>query len=181
MTEKPGTIGDPDIYLGGKLRKVTLDNSVWTWEMSPSKYIQDAARNAEEYLEKNFGGRKLPKKASAPWPPNYVAELDSTPELTTEHASYYQLAIGVLHWAVELGRVDIITEVSVLASQMAQPREGHLDAVFHVFGYLKIKHNSQQVYDPTYPDIDMSNFIQTDWESIYGDVKEAIPLEKPEP
>ena len=45
---KPGTIGDPDIYLGGKLRKVQLNNGVWAWGMSPSKYVQDAVRNSEE-------------------------------------------------------------------------------------------------------------------------------------
>jgi len=44
---------------------------------------------------------------------------------------------------VELGRVDIIMEVSLLASQMAMPCEGHLEAVFHIFGHLKQKHNSQ--------------------------------------
>jgi hypothetical protein len=31
---------------------------------------------------------------------------------------------------VELGRIDMITEVSLLASHMALPREGHLDAIF---------------------------------------------------
>ena len=124
---KPGTIGDPDIYLGGKLRKVQLNNGVWAWGMSPSKYVQDAVRNSEEYLGRNFGGRKLQKRASSPWPSEYTAELDSTPELTPEQASYYQSQIGVLQWAVELGLVDIITEVSILAFQMAQPREGHLE------------------------------------------------------
>ena len=178
---KPGTIGDPDIYLGGKLRKVQLNNGVWAWGMSPSKYVQDAVRNSEEYLGRNFGGQKLQKRASSPWPSEYTAELDSTPELTPEQASYYQSQIGVLQWAVELGRVDIITEVSILASQMAQPREGHLEAVFHVFAYLKNKHNSRQIYDPTYPDIDMTNFNETNWKYFFEDVKEAIPLDAPEP
>ena len=45
---------------------------------------------------------------------------------------------------VEIGRLDIITEVSLVASHMAMPREGHLDAdVLHIFGYLKIKYNSR--------------------------------------
>ena len=38
---KPGSIGDPDIYLGAKLRKVRLDNGVEAWSMSPSKYVQE--------------------------------------------------------------------------------------------------------------------------------------------
>jgi hypothetical protein len=30
------------------------------------------------------------------------------------------------------------------------------------------------VFDPTYPSVDMGNFIKTDWKSMYGDVKEII-------
>ena len=32
----------------------------------------------------------------------------------------------------ELERIDIITDVSMLASQLALPREGHLKAVFFI-------------------------------------------------
>ena len=59
---------------------------------------------------------------------------------------------------VEIGRLDIITEVSTLALQMAMPREGHMDVVFHVFVYLKARHNLRMVFDPTYPYIDKTNF-----------------------
>ena len=82
---------------------------------------------------------------------------------------------------VELGRVDLITEVSLLASQVAMPREGHLEAVFHIYSYLNCKHNSRMVFDPTYPEIDMSNFKECDWKSFYGDCKEAIPSNTPLP
>ena len=37
------------------------------------------------------------------------------------------------------------------------------------------------VFDPTYPEIDLSNFVEQDWKNFYGDVKEAIPLNMPEP
>ena len=35
--------------------------------------------------------------------------------------------------------------------------------------------------DPSYPKIDMRNFHQADWTDFYGDVKEAIPDNAPEP
>jgi hypothetical protein len=135
---KPGSIGSLDIYLGSKLREVTLDNGVSTWGMSPSKYVQESVQNIEKYMQ------KLPKKAaSGPWPSNYASEMNASDELDAEMSSYYQSQIGVLHWIVELGRVDIMTEVSTLASHMALPREGHLDAVFSIFRYyLKRRHNS---------------------------------------
>jgi hypothetical protein len=68
---KAGSIGDPDIYLGTKLRKVDLENGVQAWSMSPSKYIKDAVRNVDDYLSKN-GDRKLPGRCKAPWPTDYV-------------------------------------------------------------------------------------------------------------
>jgi hypothetical protein len=64
-----------------------------------------------------------------------------SPELDTKHASFFQSQIGILQLAMELGQVDIITEVSMLPSHLALPREGHLAAVYFVFAYLKKKHN----------------------------------------
>eukprot|EP00957_Ditylum_brightwellii_P060277 4577832-Ditylum_brightwellii.AAC.1 len=33
---KPGSVGDPDMYLGTKLRRMRLDNGVIAWGMSPA-------------------------------------------------------------------------------------------------------------------------------------------------
>ena len=98
-----------------------------------------------------------------------------------EWANYYQHLIGVLHWMLELGRVDIITEVSILAWQTAAPCMGHLDAALHVMSYLKMKHNARMVYDPSYPKIDMSDFKTNDWTEFYGPVKEPVPPNAPPP
>jgi hypothetical protein len=59
----------------------------------------------------------------------YEPNLDVTPELDAERSSLYQSQIGVLRWMVEIGQVDILTDVSVLSSHLALPREGHLKAV----------------------------------------------------
>jgi hypothetical protein len=80
---------------------------------------------------------------------------------------------------VELGRIDIITEVSMLSTFLFMPREGHLDAVYHLFAYLSLHHNARVVFDPTYPDVDMRAFIKTDWKPMHGDVKEEIPPNAP--
>ncbi len=47
--------------------------------------------------------------------------------------------------------------------------------------YLKAKHNSRLVFDPTYSNIDLSNFQTCEWKEFYGDVKEGIPLDAPKP
>jgi hypothetical protein len=46
---KPGSMRDPEFYLGAKLRDVTLPNGVRAWAMSPCKYIQAAVANVKEY------------------------------------------------------------------------------------------------------------------------------------
>ena len=175
---KPGSICDPDIYLGAKLRSIRLNNGVKCWSMSSVKYVQEAVRNVEDYIEKNLDGRKFKRN---PWPSNYTTEDDESPELPPMLASYYQHLIRILHWIVELGRVDLVTEVSLLASQMAMPRCGHLDAALHVIAHLKSQSNAQMVFDPTYPDIYCPEFKKQDWTHFNGDVREAISMNTPEP
>ena len=178
---KPGSIGDLDFYLGGKLQKIRLPNGVFAWVNSSSKYVQEIVANVEKHIGQNLGGRKLSKWAKAPWLSNYTAKDNTTPELDTEWANYYQHLISILHWTLELGRVDIITEVSILASQMVAPHMGHLHAALHVVSYLKRKHNAHMVYDPSYPKINMSDFKTNDWTEFYGSVKEPILLNAPRP
>ena len=44
---KPGSIGDPDIYLGTKLKPTVLPNGVVAWGMSSSKYVKEAVTNVD--------------------------------------------------------------------------------------------------------------------------------------
>ena len=50
---KPGSIGDPDIYLGSKVKQVDLegetprDEPTKAWGLSPTKYITAAINNVE--------------------------------------------------------------------------------------------------------------------------------------
>ena len=121
----------------------------------------------------------MPKKAANPFPGNYEPELDTTPTLNPELSSWYASLIGMLRWMVEIGQVDIITEVSKMAShQMASPREGHLDALMHIFGFLQINHNSRMAYNPSYPTIDMNVFKPNDWKSFYGNVEGLSPASR---
>lgn len=179
---KPDSVGDPDIYLGAKLRQTRLENGVWAWALSPSKYVGQAVRNCTKHLNENYNGKySLPKKAENPFRMGYEPELDTSAPLDPDASSYYQSLIGVLRWMVEIGRIDIATEVSLLSSHLAYPREGHLEEALHVMAYLRQKHNSRLIFDPSYPDIDMTNFKECDWREFYGEVAEAIPTDAPEP
>jgi hypothetical protein len=179
---KDKSVGPPKIYLGGHMREVTLENGQTAWAFGSSQYVKAAVKNVEEYLEKR--GAKLVSKAETPVQTSYRPELDVSSELGSVEAAYYQSLIGILHWIVELGRVDICLEVSVMSSHLVLPREGHLEQTLHIFAYLKKYHNSELVFDPTYPEIDKASFERQDWTATeFGDVagKEELPPNMPQP
>ena len=63
---KPGSIGDPDIYLGAKLRQVQLPNGVYAWSLSTSKYVQEAVRNVKDYFKREKPGQLWPNQHTFP-------------------------------------------------------------------------------------------------------------------
>ena len=158
------------------------------WAFGSSQYVQAAVKNVEEYLERRQRAGdnmfSMPKRADTPLPSAYRPELDVTPELNASDASYYMSLIGVLRWIVELGRVDICLECSLMSSHLALPRKGHLDNVLRIFSHLRSHHNAELVFDPSDPVIDESDFERRDWTSSefgHVDGKEAISTEMPEP
>jgi hypothetical protein len=130
---KEGSIHFKTLYLGAKLKKTVLTNGVVPWGISSSKYVQSAVHNVQDYLVALPGEQKLLKKAYGPFAGVCKPELDESPELYPTRANLYQSHIGILRWCVELGRIAIITEVSMLSTYLCLSREGHLEAVFHVF------------------------------------------------
>jgi hypothetical protein len=88
----------------------------------------------------------------------------------------------VLRWIVELGRVDINVEVSMLFSHLVLPRVGHLKEIYHIFAYLKAHSNTEMVFNPTPVTLDMTLIEQQDWSYLpYGceGLKEELPSNMP--
>ena len=84
--------------------------------------------------------------------------MDESDELDSEETTFYQKAIGMLRWAVEIGRIDILFEVSIMSSHVAASREGHMRELLHIFGYLK-KSSARKIYlDPSYPKVNENRF-----------------------
>ena len=116
---KDGSITDPDIYLGAKVKTMEMPNGVRAWAMSPSEYIQEVVQHCEKYLQNKMQGMALLKRAPSLFKINSDPDLNMSKLLNPEWANYYQSQIRVLHWIVELGQIDITTEVSLLASHVA--------------------------------------------------------------
>jgi hypothetical protein len=179
---KNNDISPPDIYLGARLKEKNLGGrNMWT--MSSNDYIKSAVKNLEERLAKD-GNKKLPNKAVSPMMTNYIPEFDETQELNTSGITMYQELIGILRWAIEIGRVDIVTEVSMMSAYQASPREGHLEQLLHIFGYLKKKPNLTLYFDPTLPNLDGCDFNIYRVESFqdyYRGAVEEVPPRMPKP
>ena len=81
---------------------------------------------------------------------------------------------------VELGRIEIVTEVSILSSHNTYLHEGHILSALHIISYLKGRNNSRMALDRTYPEIVYEKSeTEKDWTAFYGNVKEVIPTNAP--
>ena len=176
---KEDKIEEPNMYLGAGLSKVVTADGTECWAMSSDKYCESAVKNVDEAL--NLKGLKLPSKCYIPISSGYKPELDATAELKADGVQWYQELIGMLRWAVEIGRVDILYETAIMSRHMALPRQGHLEQVLHIFGYLKCHKKMRIAFDPDHPQLDPNRFKTYEWEDFYRGVKEDIPSNIPKP
>ena len=101
------------------------------------------ASNCKKHLKPNYDGRYvLLTQAANPFVMGFEPELEETPALDPDQASYFESIIGVMQWMCKIGCINIATEVSLLSLHLAYPRDGHLDAALQVMGYLWLKYNS---------------------------------------
>jgi len=78
--------------------------------------------------------------------------------------------------------LDTYTEVALLSQYSAQPRLGHIKAVYHIFAYLDKHIESKIVFDPALPEVDELVFVDGgDWKDFYGNKEEELPPGMPEP
>jgi hypothetical protein len=82
------------------------------WAFGSSQYAHEAVNNVVNHLKKK--GECLLCQVQTPLSYQYRPEIDVSPELDEDDASYYHSLVGVLRWIVELGRIDIDVEVSMM-------------------------------------------------------------------
>ena len=178
---KNDLVQSPEFYLGAKLQKKIL-NDYTVWTMTSRDYIKLAIENLEKQLKKR--NMKLPSRATTPMASEYTPELDTSEELGPDDVTFFQELVGILRWAVEIGRVDILTELSMLSTYQASPRRGHLEQVIHIFSFLKKNPKLTLYFDPSEPILDPSMFNNNTPEAfkeIYRDAHEEIPPHMPDP
>jgi hypothetical protein len=161
---KEGSIKEPDSYLGADIKKLNIDNSAdpmkTRWAMLLDTYVKRSVADVErELLQIN---KRLATKVTTPIHLGYQPELDTMPELDPKRTSYYQGMIRVIRWITELGQIDILVAVAVLSQHSVAPRRGHLEQVFHIFGYLKRYKRLTMVFADNLPHYDETRFVRCD-------------------
>ena len=85
---KEKSIGLPEVYLGGNMRRVKLDNGSKSRAFSSSQYVLEAVKNVESYLARK--DKKLNAKAGAPISKGYRPKTEASYEIQPADSAYYQ-------------------------------------------------------------------------------------------
>jgi hypothetical protein len=190
FTVKPDSIEEPKTYLGADISKVYYPDGSYAWTMGSESYVKKVVKNMKAKMAKDgleFNKKLSDPAISVPQPLSsvtYRPELDTSVECSEEQVTLYQNIIGILRWVVELGRIDIGYEVSILSRYLVQPRTGHLLQALHVFKYLDIHCKNELAFDPAVHEID--DPVQTAakvqaMKDMYPDAEEDLPPNAPEP
>ena len=82
---------------------------------------------------------------------------------------------------ITLGRFDIHYAINTLSRYSGAPREGHMEAVRRVFGYLKKFNKGRIIIDDSYPEVKAPPMEENRWNEMYPDAEIENPKDMPEP
>ena len=143
---------------------------------APRKYIEKLMDNYKRIYGCN------PKQVTSPLVKGDHPELDTSELLDMDGIKIYQSLIGGLQWVIQIGRFDVSTAVMTLSRFRAAPRQGHLDRVKRVHGYLsKMRHGIIRIRTdlPDFSDIPENQY---DWfYTCYHGATEVLPTDAPRP
>lgn len=142
----------------------------------PRKYI---AKMIDQF-ERMYGFK--PKEYSSPLEKGDHPEIDTSAELNQDGIKIYQSMIGSLQWAISLGRFDIQTATMTMSRFRTSPRQGHLERLKRMYGYLRKFKSAAirvRIEEPDFSALPVQEF---DWAaSVYGNVQESMARDIPTP
>jgi len=158
------------------------------WATHSGDYCKAAIANLEKTLPADGKSLSQYGDGKRPYPSSFHPEIDTSAELDENGVHEYQQHIGVLRWANELGRIDIMTEVSCLSQHLRAPRVNHLEAVYKIYHYMRknMKYNVGRLgFDPTLQEIDDrlfddQNKVIDQWRDFYPEAIDPLPHGMPE-
>ena len=123
-------VGYPTVYLGGDFIRVKDPEQFLTW--GASSYIEKILLQYKTIFQKAVPLRQI----HAPLEPGDHPEMDESDILSPYDTTIYLSLIGMLQWAVTLGRIDIACATMTMSRFRPAPRVGHLDRLKRIFSFL---------------------------------------------
>ena len=188
---RENTIKPPDIYLGADIKLVTINDGTKAWTIGFETYVKGAVKNVKARLQGDgyrFNSKLSSTKYSAKQPfltTEYRPELDTLTKCNDEQTQFFQNIIDILRWLVELGRINIAYETSVLSSYNVSPQTGHLIQALHTIKYLDIHPTIELTFDPqefifTEPEEKETKEKKRAMSQLYVDAAEDLPTNAPQ-
>jgi hypothetical protein len=134
--------GDPSFHLGCDYEQ-SEDNK---WKIGTKSYVEECMKRVIDILGKkdkrDLGFDKVPMS------PTLKSELDESPHCTIDEHRFYQQLIGISHWLITCGRLDLCFAVSSLSRFSSAPRQGHIKAATRIFKSLNHTREKWIFIDP---------------------------------
>jgi hypothetical protein len=145
---------------------------------------------AQTYVKRMIDNYKLmfggpPREYHAPMDKDDKPELDDTAILGPDGVQKFQSLIGAVQWTISLCRMDVVHTVMSLGRFRAAPREGHLERLKKLVGYMKKRSGGAirfRTEIPKHEEVFGYEPVRYDWmETVYGCPPEDIDPKFPKP
>ena len=166
-------VGPPTYHLGGDIQRLSDGKLAWGSKTYIIKILDQYTRL--------FPDESFKKSRKIPLPVTYHPELDLSPLLDLKGIRFYQSLIGMLQWAVTLGRYDIQHAVMPMSRFHGMTRAEHLEKVKGMFSYLANFRDTSIIFDRDQYDHSKHVYEEHKWKYVYEKVKEEVPEDCPEP
>jgi hypothetical protein len=179
-------VAPPSFHLGCDYKMIDGE-----WHVGTVTYVSECLKKVAAILgkfdpndpEPNLGTETTPMGTS------FEPEADESDFLDAEGHRKFQQLIGIAHWLVTIGRIDLNFAVASLSRFSAAPRKNHLKEAIRMFKYLNAHPERWIKIDPTphktMGDVPLDDpFAPQDkanWTRLYGDLKEEVDPKFPKP
>ena len=130
------------VHLGMNIKR-NVDGTI---NLSCQNYTGQAIERIQKLV-----GKECLKSYETPTKDNWEPELDDIPLVDKEGKKFFQRLVGICIWLVCIGRFDANFVINQLSRVTQASREGHVEDVIRVFGFLQKCQNQG---------------VKTSWESI---------------
>mmetsp|Transcript_20329 Transcript_20329/g.42624 ORF Transcript_20329/g.42624 Transcript_20329/m.42624 type:complete len:1867 (-) Transcript_20329:137-5737(-) len=166
-------VGEPKYHLGADFFR----DQDGTLCMGAQTYAKRLCDNFETL----YG--EMPKTAFSPMDHEDWPELDDSPLCTPDETAKYQSLIGACQWMISLCRFDVAHAIMSLSRFRHCPREGHVNRLKRVCGYVrKFPHGCIRFRTeiPKHEEVFGEEPKRYSWmETVYGSPEEELPDHMP--